>query len=933
MTKQVPKRQLFGRKPDLEYLSKRAQGKGLTVVAGRPQSGKTWLLREFVNRLSTDDSYFVGYAQSTGQYADLLLRSLQDLYTRWLSDASAVQQAKSLWKRHNDTIVARLGTSVGSGLGILLEGTTQAKGLGGAIERFFNGLRKADTDLRSGGIQLPTLDYDTARNLLLVLDNLAEGNKRTVLILDAFDQSEGAKVQAKILRTFLTRLEEWPECHMLLATRKPDTNDEETAALKCAKDLVRASVAAEFWSLPELHLQEDVGERDRLLFYLHDKVPATKDLADELVLELIGGYAGVIGRWVQAGARQDTAPQNRADLERLAQNAHALRYREIEELLSKLKTANEPLFLFSLRLALLPEMASQAEFDALRAFVLQDQTTSSLVGLQADGLLHIVDDNPEVPSFGHTKRYEAVRRLICTEEHYKPFARAQAELLAVELASGVNNLHPNVVPLVAALRSLRSIGADLGVSRSTSGLCEAAASLLGERLSSAQSQLVAEASALVRTHPVVGTLVAMGLLNSLNGAKEENDLTRRDALLEELNNLAAAQADHGGVQELLARGLFNTLNDAKEENDLTRRDALLDELRQLAAAQADHGGVQELLARGLFNALNDAKEENDLTHRDALLDELRQLAGAQSDQGGVQEMFAIGLSNTLNDAKEENDLTRRDALLDELRQVAAAHPDHGSLQEQLTKGLLNTLNSAKDENDLTRRDAFLDELRELAAAQPDHDGVQESLAMGLVNTLNYAKQENDLTRRDALLDELRQLSAAHPDHDGVQENYLIRQDTYLAGPLRERRSDWSPRDDERFDVFLIYNNSDRAIVRQIADRLAGRGIKAWFEDSSLRPGVPWQNELERIIEEIEAAALFVGPSGLGPWQQTELSMFLRDMVARKRPVIPVMLPGCHAVPRLPLFLHAYTWIDFRVNKPDPLDVLVWGITGKRMESM
>ena len=56
MTKPKPKRPLFGRQPDLDYLSKRANGKGLTVVAGRPQSGKSWLLREFVDRLSIDDS-------------------------------------------------------------------------------------------------------------------------------------------------------------------------------------------------------------------------------------------------------------------------------------------------------------------------------------------------------------------------------------------------------------------------------------------------------------------------------------------------------------------------------------------------------------------------------------------------------------------------------------------------------------------------------------------------------------------------------------------------------------------------------------------------------------------------------------------------------------------------------------------------------------
>jgi len=43
----------------------------------------------------------------------------------------------------------------------------------------------------------------------------------------------------------------------------------------------------------------------------------------------------------------------------------------------------------------------------------------------------------------------------------------------------------------------------------------------------------------------------------------------------------------------------------------------------------------------------------------------------------------------------------------------------------------------------------------------------------------------------------------------------------------------------------------------------------------------------------------------------------------------VLLPGSPSVPRLPLFLRQMTWVDFRSEDPDPLQLLVWGITGER----
>jgi hypothetical protein len=97
----------------------------------------------------------------------------------------------------------------------------------------------------------------------------------------------------------------------------------------------------------------------------------------------------------------------------------------------------------------------------------------------------------------------------------------------------------------------------------------------------------------------------------------------------------------------------------------------------------------------------------------------------------------------------------------------------------------------------------------------------------------------------------------------------------------------------------------------------------------MRPGLPWQRELEKQISRIKMAAVFVGKNGLGPWQQMEMEAFLRAFVSTERPVIPVLLKDVPEEPQLPVFLAGMAWVDFRVEDPDPMQRLLWGISGRR----
>ena len=132
-----------------------------------------------------------------------------------------------------------------------------------------------------------------------------------------------------------------------------------------------------------------------------------------------------------------------------------------------------------------------------------------------------------------------------------------------------------------------------------------------------------------------------------------------------------------------------------------------------------------------------------------------------------------------------------------------------------------------------------------------------------------------------------------------------------------------------FDVFLCHNSRDKDAVKKVGERLMDRGVLPWLDEWELRPGFPWQRVLEEQIPRIKSAAVFVGSSGRGPWQDQELHAFLRQFVKRSLPVIPVLLGDAGAEPDLPVFLEGMTWVDWRRSEPDPLERLVWGVTGER----
>lgn len=132
-----------------------------------------------------------------------------------------------------------------------------------------------------------------------------------------------------------------------------------------------------------------------------------------------------------------------------------------------------------------------------------------------------------------------------------------------------------------------------------------------------------------------------------------------------------------------------------------------------------------------------------------------------------------------------------------------------------------------------------------------------------------------------------------------------------------------------FDVFISYDNRDWSEVRKIVQELRNRGLRPWVDKVHLRPGKRWEAEVTRVIQHIPAMAVFVGSHGGEKlFRDLEPSHFLNRFKEQELPLIPVILPSVQGEPQFPPFLNSFSYIDFRLSDPDPLDQLVYGITGK-----
>ena len=86
------------------------------------------------------------------------------------------------------------------------------------------------------------------------------------------------------------------------------------------------------------------------------------------------------------------------------------------------------------------------------------------------------------------------------------------------------------------------------------------------------------------------------------------------------------------------------------------------------------------------------------------------------------------------------------------------------------------------------------------------------------------------------------------------------------------------------DVFLSHSAKDRAVVRDVAERLRNDGVKVWFDEWVLKPGDSIPSKIEEGLEHSRVLVLCMSARAFGPdWAQLESGTFrFRDPMNKER---------------------------------------------------
>jgi WD40 repeat protein len=120
---------------------------------------------------------------------------------------------------------------------------------------------------------------------------------------------------------------------------------------------------------------------------------------------------------------------------------------------------------------------------------------------------------------------------------------------------------------------------------------------------------------------------------------------------------------------------------------------------------------------------------------------------------------------------------------------------------------------------------------------------------------------------------------------------------------------------QQFAVFLSHNSHEKPAVERIAEKLKRAELEPWLDKWCLTSGGDWQDELALGLRASAACAVFVGPHGIGNWEDLEYKLAI-DRMAKDRAfrLFLVLLPGLPEpfdASTLPPFLSIRTWVDMR----------------------
>jgi tetratricopeptide (TPR) repeat protein len=501
--------QIFGREADLQWLFRRADSPGLTVIAGRPLMGKSWMLLELARRLTEQGSHVIGYHEYKGGETSHLLYAVANLYENWLSDSTMLQQAVSLWQQHKVELLPRVAEFVGPLLSALVKAKGAPSAVGELVKTAFDRLAEAATQLRTGGLDLSPLPYDQALSLVRVVATVSK--RSPVLMLDAWEKSGAQRQEYATLQSFLKHSEDWAGTHVFLTRRDPTIGaGRDDRSQEYAHDLQRYSPQVAIHALAGMAL-DDPHEVARMGRFLRFEIPAASGVTDERLRQLIAGYPGVLNFWLHATARSQV--QSLGDLVTLAQQAQSNLYAELDGLLEDLSDSD---LAFACQIAVLPRL-NAATWRVLQPILPVQASVVTVDRLVNCGLL-----GPGAkPQFGHDTRHWAVRQSFA--RLFRHSFTELAEQTVQALATHCTSTDQHVLPYLQPLAALHELSEFIPLDAPLTCLVAAARSAYSDDRGVCSDSFMSAYRAAATLSPGATFLVASGLIHRASRVKKGED--------------------------------------------------------------------------------------------------------------------------------------------------------------------------------------------------------------------------------------------------------------------------------------------------------------------------------------------------------------------------------------------------------------------------
>ena len=99
------------------------------------------------------------------------------------------------------------------------------------------------------------------------------------------------------------------------------------------------------------------------------------------------------------------------------------------------------------------------------------------------------------------------------------------------------------------------------------------------------------------------------------------------------------------------------------------------------------------------------------------------------------------------------------------------------------------------------------------------------------------------------------------------------------------------RDEFKYDVFLSHGSKDKAMVREIANRLKADGLRLWFDEWMLKPGDSIPAEIEKGLEHscVLVLCMLANTFGSDRAQLESGTYRFRDPLNKERRFLPLSL--------------------------------------------